>query len=619
MIERGMHDLTSNAAYGIVSWFRTGNIIIDMAVAMLIPMIIRSIFDGHTRDHLAQFFRRLYKMIRRSDRDECIRTISYTSKNSHRGDIFDQRNELLQKALCLYFTEVAQVKFKGKAQVALTAMQDTRWNCDRPDRYNPLANYRLTWLAPESEWVEMDSENKIEFRQWTNSQPSGDNNDSKSTKEQIVYELRCTQKEAPKKIDALINKAVDWYTAELQRQRDDSRYLYVMNCPERFAISNTDKDDDAYRYKRYKLSDHKKFDSLFFEGKDDLLSVLNDFEQKNGKYAISGYPHKLGLLLHGPPGTGKTSLIKALAQQTGRSIINIPLAQIKTNQMLMDIFYDLKLKVDGYDTPQYQFKDILFVIEDVDAASKIVLRRDKSMGGDKDLSNEEELTPEQLTAMLSASSRAARMNAGPKEESVKSDAVMEGPKGPTMADMMGDLLKPKADELNLAGLLNVLDGVVDTPGRLLILTSNHPEKLDPALIRPGRVDRLIHLGYLKAEQACQMLAHYFGEEISKAQRQRVEEILAESADAKVTPAVLECMCARHETVDELLTDLAAEWLPEAARDVSPNSSTSSSKMTGTTDGATTIKKGGYDEIDIEPLPLPTHLVRRQSSGAAAGA
>ena len=100
MIERGMHDLTSNAAFGIVSWFRTGNIIIDMAVAMLIPMIIRSIFDGHTRDHLAQFFRRLYKMIRRSDRDECIRTISYTSKNSHRGDIFDQRNELLQKALC---------------------------------------------------------------------------------------------------------------------------------------------------------------------------------------------------------------------------------------------------------------------------------------------------------------------------------------------------------------------------------------------------------------------------------------------------------------------------------------------------------------------------------------
>lgn len=42
-----------------------------------------------------------------------------------------------------------------------------------------------------------------------------------------------------------------------------------------------------------------------------------------------------------------------------------------------------------------------------------------------------------------------------------------------------------------AGLLNVLDGVVDTPNRIVIMTTNHPEKLDPALIRPGRINKKV--------------------------------------------------------------------------------------------------------------------------------
>ena len=51
-----------------------------------------------------------------------------------------------------------------------------------------------------------------------------------------------------------------------------------------------------------------------------------------------------------------------------------------------------------------------------------------------------------------------------------------------------------SDKLDLAGLLNVLDGVVDSPGRIVVMTSNHPEKLDPALIRPGRVNLKLNLG-----------------------------------------------------------------------------------------------------------------------------
>ena len=75
--------------------------------------------------------------------------------------------------------------------------------------------------------------------------------------------------------------------------------------------------------------------------------------------------------------------------------------------------------------------------------------------------------------------------------------------GRTLWGPMGsDISSPETgDALNLAGILNTLDGVVDTPGRLLVMTSNHPEKLDPALIRPGRIDKMFHLSYMVGEQA----------------------------------------------------------------------------------------------------------------------
>ena len=41
-----------------------------------------------------------------------------------------------------------------------------------------------------------------------------------------------------------------------------------------------------------------------------IVQLVDNFLNKRGKFAIPGYPHKLGFLLHGPPGTGKTSFIK---------------------------------------------------------------------------------------------------------------------------------------------------------------------------------------------------------------------------------------------------------------------------------------------------------------------
>ncbi|KAI0152905.1 P-loop containing nucleoside triphosphate hydrolase protein [Xylariaceae sp. FL1272] len=61
----------------------------------------------------------------------------------------------------------------------------------------------------------------------------------------------------------------------------------------------------------------------------------------------------------------------------------------------------------------------------------------------------------------------------------------------------------------LSGLLNVLDGVGSQEGRIVIMTTNKPERLDSALIRPGRVDFKVMLGNISRKSAQDMFIRMF--------------------------------------------------------------------------------------------------------------
>jgi len=66
-----------------------------------------------------------------------------------------------------------------------------------------------------------------------------------------------------------------------------------------------------------------------------------------------------------------------------------------------------------------------------------------------------------------------------------------------------DAVKSAYDGLNqvtFSGLLNMLDGVASTEARILFMTTNHIERLDPALIRPGRIDVKEYIGHASQNQ-----------------------------------------------------------------------------------------------------------------------
>merc|ERR1719363_55549 len=73
----------------------------------------------------------------------------------------------------------------------------------------------------------------------------------------------------------------------------------------------------------------------------------------------------------------------------------------------------------------------------------------------------------------------------------------------------GPLDKWKSSKLTLATLLEVLDGVMEMDGRMLIITTNYPERLDKALIRPGRIDMKVKFGLCTAASIVEMYKHYF--------------------------------------------------------------------------------------------------------------
>ena len=269
---------------------------------------------------------------------------------------------------------------------------------------------------------------------------------------------------------------------------ESKKNIYLQSCINSrhqkiyiYALAN---DPHHSVWREVEFSSCRSFKNMFFDGKTNVLSKIDFFMNSKEWYINKGIPYTLGIGLYGPPGTGKTSFIKSLASHTNRHIVILSLKGIKTKHQLESYFYESRYS--NYNSSNsIGFDKKIIVMEDIDCLGDLVKnRQSKSTSSvEKDVD----------TILL---------------EQIKNLTVAEARKAVQMIDSGKDVI-------TLDDILNLWDGICETPGRMIVISSNCYEELDPALVRPGRIDITIGLQNVSHSVIREMFTHFYDKAIDE--------------------------------------------------------------------------------------------------------
>jgi SpoVK/Ycf46/Vps4 family AAA+-type ATPase len=299
----------------------------------------------------------------------------------------------------------------------------------------------------------------------------------------------------------------------------DEDIVYEMNKKPYYFIFDR-RTDDAMVFDEYSLENDRSFDNIFFDGKMALKERLDFFMNNREWYSKKGIPYTLGLMFSGKPGCGKTSTIKAIAKYTKRHIIDIPLNKIDSCRELMTIFHSED--INGKRIPMNKR---IYLFEDIDTIIDVLKEREKEP---------EKTDMEKIVETLAS--------------------VTTSPDNQKQTSPLPFKVQNKNDKLNLGFFLNLIDGVLETPGRILILSTNYPERLDRALVRPGRIDMKIHLERCSRQMVRDILQHYYDDYVFD------EDIVNSLWEKEITPAELYQFCFKFVQYKTMVETIQKEGI-----------------------------------------------------------
>lgn len=311
-----------------------------------------------------------------------------------------------------------------------------------------------------------------------------------------------------------VNQITAQYLLELSDSRIGKQFLYSL-----LKVDNPSESRTSSSWNESEFSSSKTFHNVFFDNKEKVLEQIDFFLKNREWYNKYGIPYTLGIGLYGPPGTGKTSFIKALMNHMkDRHLINMPLSLIKTKTQLNEYYYESRFTEDNKPN-SVGFDKKIIVIEDIDCANEIVMER-----------NNNPSNPPATPVVLPDEYCDITLN-----ESVKvlDDAIKDKVKDNILTEtrkIISKMVHSTEDKITLDDILNLWDGIRETPGRILVITSNHYNKLDTAIRRPGRID--ITLGFENATHntISEMFTHFYGKPIDPERLSKIHPKLYSPAE-----------------------------------------------------------------------------------------
>ncbi|KAK1363540.1 Cytochrome BC1 synthesis [Heracleum sosnowskyi] len=343
-------------------------------------------------------------------------------------------------------------------------------------------------LAMERNEEVVDMFNDIQFK-WTwvcerlqDSDTYYNRNQMRSSRSEIRYfELTFHYKHK----ERAINSYLPFMLKEAKEIKQETKTLKI------FTIDAEDNYSLLDSWKSVGLDHPATFETLAMdvELKETVMKDLERFVQRREKYRKIGKAWKRGYLLHGPPGTGKSSLIAAMANYLKFDIYDLELTDLKRNSELRKLLIATANRS-------------ILVVEDIDCNIELQDRVSKAKAvqpADEESHHEE------------------------------------------------------ASKVTLSGFLNFIDGLWSSCGdeRIIIFTTNHKEKLDPALLRPGRMDMHIHMSYCTPCGFKLLANNYLGVKDHKLFRE-IEELIRTT---EVTPAEVAEQLLKSDEPDVSLASL----------------------------------------------------------------